>query len=119
MRRELVHQLRQHVGQLAQQVAVVHAQLIGHVAHRVAAQHTAQLVGRDGVVLARAHPGRGDFAQAALLHLVHEPGQSAQAAALRGLEIDADVLLKGTRVDLMRCEPSCARSDAPRLAQSA
>ena len=44
--------------------------------HHVAAQHAAQLVGRDGVVLAGADPRRGHVAQAALLHLVDQARQA-------------------------------------------
>jgi hypothetical protein len=56
--------------------------LLRQRADGVATQHIADLVGRDGLVLARAHPRGGHVTQAALLELLQQAAQAALRAAI-------------------------------------
>ena len=63
--------------QLTSRLRRVNPQLAGHAGHRVTAQNTGNLVGRNRQVLAFANPGRHHIPQPRLVELLHQTTQTA------------------------------------------
>jgi putative N6-adenine-specific DNA methylase len=82
VRRELVHHLRQHLRELAEQVVLPHAELRGHARQLVTAERGTQLIGRDRQVLAGRYPRGRHVPQPTALELFD---QAAEPAAHTGL----------------------------------
>ncbi len=72
VRGELVHRCRQVLRQLSGHLLRRHTSLRCHLLHGVRTERLMNLIGRDGLICARADPGIHDAAQTLFLELLHD-----------------------------------------------